>query len=129
MTVFPCRPRVGEGRQLGGQLRCLGRADPLEDLQRLPQQGLALYGVAADQGTAAQAGQCVRLVPGACGIAGGVQGVGLAERVAQLALDTQRLLLGAHRRWVVSRQQPDLPKRAQDVGQTQPVTELAVQAK
>ena len=43
----------------------LGGADALEDFQGLAQEGRGLGGVAGGQGAAAQAGQGVRLVPGA----------------------------------------------------------------
>ena len=66
---------AGEGVQLGEQVRDLGRSDPLEDLQRLPQEFLRLRGVAGGQGAAAQASQRVRLVPGAGDCAGQVQGL------------------------------------------------------
>ena len=58
-----------------GDVAGLGCADPLEDLQRLPQEDLGLGGVADGQGAAAQAGQCVRLVPGAGDGAGQFQGL------------------------------------------------------
>ena len=57
--------RAGEGVEFGAQVRGLGCADPLEDLQGLAQEGRGLGGVAGGQGAAAQAGQGVRLVPGA----------------------------------------------------------------
>jgi hypothetical protein len=39
----------------------------MEYLQRLPQQGPGLRGVATGHGAAAQVGQCVGLIPGAAG--------------------------------------------------------------
>jgi hypothetical protein len=48
---------LGEGGQFAGHVIGLGRADPLEDLQRLPQDGLGPGGVAGSQGAAAQADQ------------------------------------------------------------------------
>ena len=59
----------------GEQVRGLGCADPLEYLHCLPQQDPGLRGVAGGQGAAAQAGQCVCLVPGAGNSAGQVQGL------------------------------------------------------
>jgi hypothetical protein len=56
---------LGEVGQFAGDVVGLDRADPLEDFQRLPQEGLGPGGVTGGQGAAAQAGQCVRLVPGA----------------------------------------------------------------
>lgn len=50
------RRRAGQCVQFGEQIRYLGRTDPLEDLQRLPQQGLPVPGVAARNGAAAKAG-------------------------------------------------------------------------
>jgi hypothetical protein len=51
--------------ELGGHVGGLGRADPLEDFQGLPQHLCCLIGLAGGQGAAAQAGQCVspRAVP------------------------------------------------------------------
>lgn len=46
-------PRVGEGVQFGEDVAGFGRADPLEYLQRLPQQGPGLGGVADGDGAAA----------------------------------------------------------------------------
>jgi hypothetical protein len=45
--------RTGEGVQFGEQVRGLGCADPLEYVQRLPQEDLGLCGVAGGQGDAA----------------------------------------------------------------------------
>lgn len=53
----------------------LGCADPLECLQRLPQENLGLCGVVGGPGAAAQAGRCVCLVPGAGDSAGQFQGL------------------------------------------------------
>jgi DNA-binding transcriptional ArsR family regulator len=71
-------PWSGEGVQFGGQVLGLGRADPLEDLQGLPQQALGPGGLAGGQGAAAQAGQCDRLVPG---------GADFTGQIARLASD------------------------------------------
>lgn len=73
-----CGWRAGEGVEFGEQVRGLGRADQLEYLQCLPQQDPGLDGVAGGQGAAAQAGQCVSLVPGAGDGAGQVQGLLMA---------------------------------------------------
>lgn len=66
-------PRTGERLEFGGNLGGLGRPDPLEELQRLPQHICCLGGVAGGQGAPAQAGQSVGLVPGAADLAGQVQ--------------------------------------------------------
>jgi hypothetical protein len=61
---------LSSARTSGG----LGRADPPEYLQCLPKEGLSLGGVAGGQVAAAQAGQRVRLVPGAGDSAGQFEG-------------------------------------------------------
>jgi hypothetical protein len=71
-------PGLGEGGQFAGDVAGLGRADPLEDLQGLLQEGLGLLVVAVGQGAAAQAAQRVRLDPGASKSAGQVQGLPVA---------------------------------------------------
>ena len=48
----------------GNAARGLGRADPLEDSQRIPQHLCCLFGVAGGQGAAAQAGQRASLGSG-----------------------------------------------------------------
>ena len=58
-------------REVGG----LGRADPKEGLQRLPQPVFCLGGAAVGQGAPAQASQGVSLIPGAADLAGQVQGL------------------------------------------------------
>ena len=68
-------PLAAQGVQFDGKLSGFGGADPLEDLQRLAQPGFCLGGAAGGQGAPAQAGQCVRLVPGAADLAGQVQGL------------------------------------------------------
>src|ERR1700678_749782 len=50
-------PSLGEGGQFAGAVPGLGGADPLEDLQRLPQVLGRLGGAAGGQGTPAQATQ------------------------------------------------------------------------
>src|SRR5580658_2412828 len=60
----------GKGVQFGRHVGGFGRADPLEDLQRLPQPGFGLGGAAIGQGAPAQAGQRLSLVPGAVDLAG-----------------------------------------------------------
>jgi hypothetical protein len=65
-------PGRGEGGQFAGDVAGFGGADALEDLQGLLQEGRCLRGVADGQDTAAQAGQRVRLVPGAANPAGQV---------------------------------------------------------
>jgi hypothetical protein len=67
--------RFGDGVEFGGDTGGLDRADPLENLQGLPQEDLGLRGVARGQGAAAQAGQCVSLGPGAGDGAGLFQGL------------------------------------------------------
>lgn len=67
------RSRAGESLEFGGDVGGLGRPDPLEDLQRLAQQVFGLGGVAGGQGAPAQAGQGVRLIPGAADLPGQVQ--------------------------------------------------------
>ncbi len=47
----------------------------MEDRQRLPQPGLSLRGAATGQRTAAESGQCMRLVRGAGGGASQFQGL------------------------------------------------------
>ena len=54
----------GEGVKFGEHGWGLGRTDPLEYLVCLPQQRFGLRGSADGNGAAAQAGQCVGLVPG-----------------------------------------------------------------
>jgi hypothetical protein len=63
---------LGESVEFGGHVSGLGRTDPLEDFQRLPQPVLC-FGGAADGLCAAQAGQCVSLVPGGADSAGQFQ--------------------------------------------------------
>jgi len=70
------------------------RANPLEDPQRLPQQGLGPGGVADGQGTPALAGQRVRLIPRAADLASQVQGLlvagsSLAQVPAEPSQDTE----------------------------------------
>ena len=56
---------LGKGGQFAGDAAGVGRADPLEDLQGLPQYFVCPGGGASGQGASAQAGQCVRLIKGA----------------------------------------------------------------
>jgi hypothetical protein len=58
-------PGLGEGGQFAGDAIGLGCAGPPEDLQCLPWEDFGLGGVADGQDAAAQAGQGVRIVPGA----------------------------------------------------------------
>jgi hypothetical protein len=67
-----------QGFQLVDQVLSVGHADPLQDLQCLPQQALGLRGMAGGQGAPAQAGQRVRLTGGAGHIAGQRQGLLMA---------------------------------------------------
>jgi hypothetical protein len=52
---IPGWPGLGEGGQFAGEVVGFGRADPLEDLQCLPQEGFCLGDLAGGQGAAAQA--------------------------------------------------------------------------
>jgi hypothetical protein len=61
-------------RLVGGNVIGLGRAGPLEDAECLPQAGFRLRGTANGQGTAAQPGQRVSLIPRAVDLTGQVQG-------------------------------------------------------
>ena len=69
------RLRFGGGVEFGRDAGGLGRANPLEYLQGLPQEGLGLRGVAGGQGAAAQAGQRASLGRGADVGAGLFQGL------------------------------------------------------
>jgi hypothetical protein len=104
--------RIGESVEVGS----LGRADLLEDLQRLLQPACCLTGVAGGQSAPAQAGERVSLVPEAGDSAGQLQGLpvapfslrefaadpvqrpslverlGLAAPVAEIPVDAQGLL-------------------------------------
>ena len=71
--------RLSDSVEFGGNAGGLGRADPLEYLQGLPQEGLGLRGVAGGQGAAAQAGQCVSLGQGVSDGAGQFQGLLVAS--------------------------------------------------
>jgi hypothetical protein len=101
--------------------------------------------VTGRHGAAAQAGQRVRLVPGAGDGAGQVQGtlvrplslrevtadpvqcpslverLGLASPVAEVAEDAQRLLQGLGRGRVITRQAPDGPEVEEGADLAQPV--------
>jgi hypothetical protein len=59
----------GRDAQFRGQASGFGRANALEDLQRLPQPGFSLGGTADGQGAPAQSRQGVRLAPGVAGLA------------------------------------------------------------
>jgi hypothetical protein len=72
------RSRIGKGVEFGRNVGGPGYADPLEDLQCLPQEDHGLRGIAGGQGAAAQAGQRVSLVPGAGDSAGEFQGLPVA---------------------------------------------------
>ena len=126
-------PGLVEGSQFAGDVAGLGCAGTLEDLQGLPQEGLALRGVADGQGAAAQACQGVRLVPGAVDGAGQVQGLpvaplglrevtgdqvqrppfverlNLAPPVAEIAENAQRLLQVLGRGRIITRRPPHDP--------------------
>src|SRR5690349_18556558 len=67
------RLRLGEGVDFSGYRGGLGRAHRLEDIVRLPQAGLRLGGPARGCSAPAQAGQRVRLIPGAVCLAGQLQ--------------------------------------------------------
>jgi len=146
------RLRTGESAEFGANLGGPGRADPLEDLQCLPQSVCRLIGVIGGQNTSAQAGQCVGLVPGAAGLAGQVQGLpvaplslreftadplqrpclverrGLATPLAEVAVDAQSLLQSPGRGWVITRRPPHLPEAEEGVGLALPVAEVAMDA-
>ena len=64
-----------QGVQFGGDVSSFGRADALEDLQRLPHPGFGLSRAASGQGAPTQPGQRVRLVQRAADLAGQVQGL------------------------------------------------------
>jgi hypothetical protein len=67
--------RTSQRGQLGGHVGGFGRADPLEECQRLPQPGFGFGGAAFGPGTAGQAGEGVRLAWGGAHLAGQVQGL------------------------------------------------------
>jgi hypothetical protein len=49
--------RLSEGLEFGGHFGCLGRTDPLENLQRLPQARLSFVLAAIGLGGAAESGE------------------------------------------------------------------------
>ncbi len=146
------RSRVSEGVQFGGNVACLGRAGPLENLVRLPKARLRVGGAAGGQGAPAQAGQRMGFIPATADLAGQVQGAPvtgpgrrqvaadpvqrpcLVERlsltfpVAEVAVEAQGFFqdLGCAR--VVPGQPPLRPQVAEDSGLASPVVELAVEA-
>src|ERR1700729_2061682 len=82
--------RAGQGVEFGGYAGGFGRADPLEDCQRLPEPVFGLGGAAGGLGAPAQPGQRLRLFQGDAELAGHVQGLlmtgtGLAEATADPA--------------------------------------------
>ena len=85
------RPRAGKNVEFGGNADGLGGPDPLEDLQRLPQEGLGPRGVAAGLSASAQAGQCVSLVPGGDDGAGQCQSLLVGREYRSILWDVERL--------------------------------------
>ena len=105
--------------------------------------------VADGQGAAAQADQCVSLVPGVGDSAGQFQGLlvtplslrevtvdpvqrpslverlGLTIPVADVAVDARSLLQGLGRGRVITRQPPHVPEAVECVGLAEPVAEVA----
>ena len=69
--------RLGRPRrvQFVGYAGSFGRADPLQDRQRLPQPVFGVGGAAGGLGAPAQPGQRVRLLQGDAELAGQVQGL------------------------------------------------------
>src|ERR1700677_1516621 len=143
-----CLLRVQLGEQVGG-LSC---TDPLEYLQRLPQQLLRLRSLASGQRAAAQSGQCVRLVPGTGHVAGQFQGLlvaflcqceltvdpvqrspliaylGRTTPVAHVVIDGKRLVQGQSRVRVITHQSQRAPQVTKGVGLAVPVTKTPVDA-
>ena len=71
--------RAGQRVQFGGYAGGVGRADPLQDRQRLPQPVFGVGGAAGGLGAPAQAGQRVRLLQRDAELAGQVQGLLVAR--------------------------------------------------
>ena len=133
-------PGLGEGGQFASDVVGSGGADPLEDVQGLPQDDRGLGGVAGGQGAAAQANQRVRLVRWAVNDAGQVQRLpvarlglrevtgdsvqrpALVERFghttlnADVAGDVQGLLQGRGRGRVLTRRPPHEPQLVEGTG-------------
>jgi hypothetical protein len=66
---------TGKSFEFGENVGGLGRPDPLEDLQRLPQPVFGLGGAAAGQIAPAQTSQRLSFIPGSADLAGQVQGL------------------------------------------------------
>jgi hypothetical protein len=79
--------RAGQRVQFGGHADGFGRADQLQDRQRLPQPRLGLGGAAGGLGAPAQAGQRVRLLQRDAGLAGQVQGLVACPGLAEVTAD------------------------------------------
>ena len=143
---------LGGSVEFGGNAGGLGRADPLEYLQGLPQEDLGLRGVAGGQGAAAQAGQCVRLGPGAGDGAGLFQGLlvallrlrevaadpmqrpflvehlKLTDLVTEVTVDAQGLVQGLGGGRVIARLPPHDPEVEKREGLAEPVADVTADA-
>ena len=144
--------RLGDGVEFGGKAGGLGRADPLEYLQSLPQEGLGLRGVVGGQGAAAQGGQCVSLGPGAGDGAGLFEGLLVAPlslrevaadpvqrpflvehlkltgMVAEVTIDAQGLVQGLGGGRVIARLPPHDPEVEKREGLAEPVADVTADA-
>jgi hypothetical protein len=64
------RSRIGKSFEFGRDAGGFGRADPLEDLQRLPQLVFCLGGMVGGTSAPAKADQRVGLIPGTADLPG-----------------------------------------------------------